>query len=161
VQAWALSAAEALEASTPGAWMRGSAIAYPVANLAHLLGLVLLLGSALLMDLRLAGLFRRLPADALARVLLRAAICGLLILAVSGGLMFAADAGALVKSAFFRWKLALIALALANIAAFHKLWGSRFEHWDARARPGARLMATASAALWLAIAALGRLIAYS
>lgn len=161
MEAWALSAAQALEASAPGVLMRGSARAYPAANLAHLLGLVLLLGSALLMDLRLAGLFRRLPADALARILLRAAVCGLLILVASGMLMFAADAGALAKSALFRWKVALIALALLNIAAFHKLWGTGFEDWDARAPAAARLMAVGSVTLWLAVAALGRLIAYN
>ncbi|CFU11540.1 Uncharacterised protein [Bordetella pertussis] len=48
-----------LEACALGAWMRGSSWAYPAANLAHLLGLVLLVGAMLLLDLRLLGLGRR------------------------------------------------------------------------------------------------------
>jgi uncharacterized membrane protein len=161
LEAWALSTAEAVGSSPLGVWMRGSAAGYPVANVAHLLGLVLLLGSALLMDLRLAGLFRSLPADRLARILLRAAICGLTILVASGVAMFASDAAAFARSPLFRWKLALIAMALANIAAFHRLWGSDFKDWDVRAQPAARAMAVVSVLLWLTVATLGRLVAYS
>ena len=47
--------AGALEASVLGEWMRGSSWAYPVVNLVHLLGLVLLVGPMLLLDLRLLG----------------------------------------------------------------------------------------------------------
>ncbi|MDP3383095.1 MAG: hypothetical protein Q8S47_07195, partial [Phenylobacterium sp.] len=58
-----------LEASALGQWARGSAVAYPVANVAHLLGLVLLVGGIGVVDLRLAGLWRGLPIAALSRAL--------------------------------------------------------------------------------------------
>jgi len=150
-----------LEGSPLGAWVRGSAIGYPLANLLHLLGLVLLLGGIGLMDLRLAGAFRALPAAALARVLIPGAVVGLSLLAVSGTMMFAADAQPLLRSAVFRWKLLVVGAALLNVAAFHLLWGGRFEDWDRRARLPARLMAAGSLALWLSAASLGRLIAYA
>ena len=39
-----LALAAQLEASPLGLWARGSAVGYPLANLAHLLGLVMLIG---------------------------------------------------------------------------------------------------------------------
>ncbi len=154
--------AQGLEASAFGAWARGSSLAYPVANLVHLLGLVMLIGAIGVVDLRLMGAFRSLPPQALSRALVPVAAGGLALMIPSGLVMFAADAGPLLNSNLFRWKLALIALALANVAAFHLLWGRRRGGGlDAVIRPGARAMAIASLGLWLTVAALGRLVAYS
>src|SRR5688500_1257773 len=100
-----------------------SSLAYPVANTVHVLALVLLLGGIGLVDLRILGLFRRLPIEPLASALVPIAATGVLILAASGSVMFAADAKALAESGTFRLKLALIALALANVAIFRWRFG--------------------------------------
>lgn len=146
--------AAAAEASALGAWARGSALAYPVANSVHLLGLVLLLGSIGLLDLRLLGAFPGLALSALARALTPLGLAGLALLALTGALLFAADARALVHNPAFRWKLALIAAALLNAFAFRALWRG-----GAPSAP-LRAMALASLGLWLAVATLGRFIAY-
>ena len=74
--------------------------------------------------------------------------------------MFAADAPALVHSPIFRWKLALIVFALTNALAF-RLWiGRGIGVWGERVPAAARAMAVVSIGLWLAVAALGRWIAY-
>ena len=151
----------ALQASPFGAWARGSAYAYPLANLIHLLGLLLLVGGIGVLDLRLAGLFRALPVAPLSRALTPLAIAGLALMLPSGLTMFAADAKALAASLLFRWKLLLIVLALANAVALRRAWGARLDRWGGAIPPGARAMAIASLALWLAIGALGRLIAYA
>jgi hypothetical protein len=151
----------ALEASPLGAWARGSDLAYPVANLVHLLGLVLLVGGIGLLDLRLTGLFRGLPVETLSRVLTPLAIAGLVLLGLGGAVMFSADATALFASTVFRWKVALIALALANAAAFRWLWRRRMARWDVDPPPAGRVMAAGSLGLWLIVAGLGRWIAYS
>lgn len=156
-----MALAERLERSALGAWARGSEAAYPLANLVHLLGLVMLVGAIGVFDLRLMGLFRRLPAVALAQGLIPLAAAGLALMAASGFVMFSADAGPLARSAVFRWKLALIAAALVNVVAFHRLWSRRIGEWAAHPPPAARLAAAASLGLWLAAAALGRLIAYA
>ncbi len=146
--------AAAAEASALGQWMRGAALAYPVANTLHLLGLVLLVGAIGLLDLRLLGLFPALPLPPLARALTPLGLAGLALLATTGALLFAADARALAANPAFLWKGGLIALALANALAFRALW---------RGTPPAALlrgMALASLLLWLAVAALGRFIAY-
>lgn len=152
--------AAVIEASPLGNWARASSLAYPVANLLHLLGLVLLVGGIGLLDLRLAGVFTTLPLPSLSRVLTPLALGGLVLMVISGPILFAADATALAQSSTFRWKLSLIALALANAAAFRWLWQSDLERWDIAPPLPGRLMAIASVLLWLGIAALGRLIAY-
>ncbi len=151
------AAAAAIEASALGGFARGSAWAYPVANLVHLLGMAMLIGGIGILDLRIAGAFRQLPLGVLSGALMPLAVSGLILMVLSGPILFAADATALTRSSTFGWKLALIFIALVNALAFRLLW---------RGAPGEppvalRLMAVASIALWLWIAALGRLIAYT
>jgi len=153
--------AVALEASPLGVWARGSNLAYPVANLIHLLGLVMLIGGIGVLDLRLAGAFRRLPVEALWRYLLPMGVAGLVLLVPAGLVLFAADASSLVVSTVFRWKVALIVLALANAGAYHLLWRKRLGRWDVDPPLGGRIMAAGSLSLWLLVAGLGRWIAYA
>lgn len=148
--------ATALEASALGVTARESVWAYPLANLIHLFGLVLLVGGIGFLDLRLAGCFRALPLAALSRALTPLAIAGLLLLAASGTVLFAADAGALVRSPRFQVKLLLIAIAIGNALLFRRLW-----HGEAVPDTALRLMAVLSLLLWLGVASLGRLIAYA
>lgn len=153
--------AAALQASPLGVWARGSNLAYPIANLVHLLGLVMLIGGIGVLDLRLAGALRRLPVETLWRYLVPLAVLGLVLLVPAGFVMFAADAASLAVSTVFRWKLALIALALANALAYRLLWRRRLARWDVDPPLGGRLMAIGSLALWLTVAGLGRWIAYA
>ncbi len=150
----------ALEASAFAQWMRGAGLAYALANLAHLLGLVLLLGSMLLLDLRLLGCGRGLPLPEVSRLLTRFALAGLALQACSGFALFAADAVPLSTNAAFRWKLAMIAAALANAALFRALWSRSIAGWDRSPPLAGWLQAALSLALWLGVAATGRLIAY-
>lgn len=149
----------AVQASDFGIWAGGDI--YPVANMVHILGLVMLVGGIGILDLRLAGLFRRIPAAALSSALTPIAIGGLVLMIPSGATMFASDAAALVNSTTFRWKLLLIALALGNAIAFRVLWQRRIEQWDTNPPPWGRVMAATSLLLWLSVAAMGRWIAYS
>lgn len=151
---------EAIQNSAFGLWASQSSLAYPLANVVHLLGLVMLVGGIGILDLRLAGLFRRIPVAPLSAALTPIALIGLALMALTGPVMFAADAAALVDSATFRWKLALIAVALSNALAFRWLWRRHWDNWDATAPTAARVMALASMSLWLAAGTLGRMIAY-
>lgn len=119
------------------------------------------MGGIGLLDLRLAGLFRNLPAGPLARVLIPTAVLGLVLLAGAGLVMFAADAGALAASPVFRWKLTLIAVGLVHAFAFHLLWRKRLAGWADDPPALGRVMAVFSVGLWLTVAALGRWIAYA
>jgi hypothetical protein len=79
--------AEAVEASAFGAWAGQSSLAYPLANVVHLLGLVMLVGGIGLVDLRLVGAFPSLPPAALSRALTPIAVAGLLLMLPSGFIM--------------------------------------------------------------------------
>lgn len=140
--------------------MRTSAAAYPVANLAHLAGLVLLLGAMLLLDLRLLGVGRKLPLHEVSALLTPVAALGLIVLLISGALLFAADAGPLLNNPLLLLKLACIALGIANALIFRAIWSSRLETWDTAAPSLGRLQAAASLALWISAGTLGRLLAY-
>ena len=139
-------------------WARMNPWAYPWANVLHILGLVLLVGGIGIVDLRIAGLWRGLPLIELSRALTPVAITGLLVQATSGLVLFAADGPALAGSGVFHAKLVLIALALGNAFAFR--FGQRGARGGSPAAL-ARVSAVVSLGLWLTIATLGRLIAYS
>ena len=141
--------------------MRGSDWAYPVANLLHLAGLILLIGNLLLLDLRLLGAGRRFDLVALSQTLAPPAAAGLVLLLASGVLLFAADASPLLASTMMRWKLLLIALGIANALLFRQLWDRRLADWDRASPLAGRLQAAVSLGCWLVAATLGRLIAYA
>ncbi len=150
--------------ATAAAWLDAAGLragaggdAYPYVNTVHLLGLVMLVGAIGVVDLRIVGAWRTLPASALSRALTPVGVAGLIVLVLSGVLLFAADGATLAGSATFQWKLGLIALALGNAMLFRRMWGDRLDDPP----PTARAMAAASIALWLAIGTAGRFIAYS
>lgn len=157
----AVALAAALEGSALGEWMRGSAFAYPAANLLHLLGLVLLIGGIGVVDLRLMGLGQALPLAPLARFLTPFAVAGLALMLASGVLLFAADAGPLLRLPLFGWKMAVVGVAVLNAAGFQLLWRGRANGWRGTPPVAARSMAALSVGLWLAAAVLGRLLAYA
>jgi hypothetical protein len=161
VEAALLAFAGWLEAAGLGPWARGGSSVYPFVNSVHLLGLVMLVGGIGVVDLRLAGLWRSLPAAALSRALTPVALCGLALLVLSGSVLFAADGTALARSATFHRKLVLIALALANALLFRLVWQRRVEAGGEVPPLIGRASALASLAMWLGVGTLGRLIAYS
>lgn len=149
-----------LQDSALGTWMRSGGWNYAAVNVAHLLGLVLLVGPMLLLDLRLLGFGRRFDARAVARALLPFAASGLLVMLCSGVALLSADAQALLGNPLMQAKLAAVLLALANVAWFHAAFARYLHDWDRRRPALGRASALASLALWLGILALGRLIAY-
>ncbi|HTK36471.1 MAG TPA: DUF6644 family protein [Caulobacteraceae bacterium] len=153
------SLASALEASPLGVAMRGGKGFYPAANVVHIIGLVLLLGSIGVLDLRVAGLGRAIPLPTLSRMLTPLAMAGLALLAASGFVLFAADASPLLRSPVFLTKLVLIGLALVNALAFRRWFGDG--DYGSEPPAAARCMAVGSLVLWTTAAVLGRLIAYS
>jgi hypothetical protein len=141
-------------------WARGTSWVYPFANVLHVIGVVMLVGGIGIVDLRVAGLWRRLPLVALSRALTPVAAIGLAVQFASGLVLFAADAEALSGSTTFHIKLVLLVLALANAAAFRMYWHRNAAVNFFAPSPLAKVSALVSLALWLAIATVGRLIAY-
>jgi len=146
----------------PGAlWLQRSGTAYLLVNAAHILGIGLLVGAILPLDLRLLGLIRGAPLAALAPFLTRAAGCGLALAVLTGAWLFTVKPLEYAANPAFLWKLGLLALALVNIALQHR--GVALAAALATERPAARVRASALASftLWLAVLVAGRWIGFA
>jgi hypothetical protein len=140
--------------------IRDSTWIYPIANLTHILGLALLVGSILMLDLRVLGVGRSVSIDALSRLATPFSILGICLSLSSGSVLFSADAAALAANPIFRLKMALLVAGLANALLFRLLWQRRISGWMEGAPVPAKLQAGLSGIGWLAVASCGRLIAY-
>lgn len=128
--------------------------AYPALEVVHIVGIALLLGNLVLLELRVFGLGAALPVKDLARLSLSVALCGFGLAAASGLLMFASQPAELLSNRIFTLKMLLLMLAGCNAAWFHGR-GSL-----ARLDGLARAQMLASTVVWLAIVVCGRWIAY-
>lgn len=159
MEAWLAAAGAAVAATAPATALRESLLLFPLLQLVHVLGLGLLAGVIVIVDLRLLG--RRLVAVPASQVLGQAlplVWAGFALVVLSGLAMFAAQAEKLVLNQFLQLKLTLLALAGLNMAWFHRRYGARVGR---EPPPGARASAVLSLALWAGIVAAGRLIAYA
>lgn len=135
--------------------MRLSRWGYATINALHVLGVALLLGAIVALDLRLLGWRRRLPAREVGGLLQPVAITGVLLAMATGSLLFLADPGGYAAMSLFRLKLALIALALANALLLNLGPGL------AQATPRRLcLSAGISLLLWPAVLLAGRFLAF-
>ena len=145
----------------PGAVMlRESGTAYLFVNAAHILGIGLLLGSILPLDLKLIGFFRRAPLAVLGPFLLRTAVTGIFIAALAGLWLFSVKPDEYIENTAFLCKMALLILALANVVFQHR--GARYRdalHGEANS-VRVRLAALLSLCLWLSVLVAGRWIGF-
>lgn len=150
----------ALQESALGHAMRSSPALYPAVEILHIIGFVVLVGSILVLDLRLLGFGRAIPIAPMAQLLLPLSRFGFLLAISMGFLLFSADASHVVRNPAFQAKLLLIAAALINIVIAHLGPWRRVALWQGEASAGAKATALASLMLWLGVVTAGRLIAY-
>lgn len=150
------TAMTALEQSGLGQAARGSGWLYPVANMAHVLGAALLVGAIATFDVQV---LRHAPsARIVARAVVPVAAIGLATQAASGLVLLSADAMPVVVNPAFQFKMAMLAIGLANVGAFR--W--RFGRALSKDAPldGASAFAAVSLASWIMVLLAGRFIAY-
>lgn len=135
-------------------WIVAYPLAYPALEVLHIVGIGLLLGNLVLLELRVWGLGGDLPVQPLARLALGLAVVGFALAGASGLLMFAAQAAELLANRAFVLKMGLLMLAGTNAAWFHGR-GSLV-----RMDRTARLLTLVSTVIWLAVIVCGRSIAY-
>lgn len=148
--------AAALESSAP-AWLIGETEwLYPLVNTAHVLGIALLFGAIVVLDLRLLGAWRTVPVSLLAGPTVRVAGAGTGLALLSGGALFAAQATDYVDNPMFYLKLGAVAAGLVNVLLLHRS--------DALGRSDPTRAAAVGAAVslvcWLTAITAGRWIAY-
>jgi hypothetical protein len=137
-------------------WVLGSIWGYPVFLTFHSLGLGLLVGLLLIIDLRVLGFAKPLPLSEL-RKLMPYVWFGFVLNAASGVVLFMADATKDYYSNSFRWKMLSIAVGLAVAVALNRT----VLREDTRDTPPlAKALATLSLLCWVGAIVSGRLIAY-
>jgi hypothetical protein len=163
VTAWVAHISAALESSSIGHAVRATPSLYPVLESLHILGIAILVGSALAVDLRLLGVARTvLPVTTVMRYLLPLSHIGFLLVALTGTAMITAVAVSVSSSPAAPWKLGLILVAGANILVFHTGVYRSVQRWDLNARTPlrAQIAAIVSAFTWMGVIIAGRFLAY-
>lgn len=152
----------ALEQSGLATAIRQSTWAYPAANVGHILALTVFAGAVTVMDARLLGAFAAAPPASVVRPARRAAMLGLLAMLATGFVLFAAEASHVAMNRVFQIKMALVGLGVLNAVLVGRALVAALDGMPAFAPMPARirLAAFASLAIWLSVAACGRLIAY-
>jgi hypothetical protein len=152
----------AIEGSAFAAAVRQSPYAYMAANVVHILSLMVFFGAVAVMDLRLAGFFQATWPGSLLRRARLIAIMGFIGLVASGAVLFVAEASHIVLNGVFQIKLALIGLGLVNVIWFETAIADQVKDLQPHTPlpVSARFVGVTSIAVWLAVAACGRLIAY-
>jgi hypothetical protein len=148
----------ALEASAIGLTVRDAVMLYPLANVLHVVALMVFFAAVAVMDFRVLGLLGEGSVAATLGRFRKIAIAAFLVVAGTGGVMFVAEATGIALNPSFQVKLVLIAIGLLNV-----VWLEA----SLRRRPAsvavpisARAAASLSLVVWLSVAAAGRWIAY-
>lgn len=151
-------------ASTP--WsiaLHESLFAYPLVETAHVLSLLLFVGSVSFVDLRLLGwTLRDVPVSEVTSRVLPWTVVGFGIAVVTGALLFYAIPVRTYLSIFFRVKVIMLLVAGVNAWLFHRYVQAGIG-WDSDPKPPLRARATGAISLlaWTAVIVMGRMIAYN
>lgn len=139
--------------------IQGHEAAYPALETFHLFGLTLLLGTIVILSLRLLGaILKKQPVSELAGELLPYQTTGLILMILTGSLMVVATAERCYSNTSFWIKMILFACALTyHFSYFRKL----VRRDDASISPGgAKLAAIGALMLWFSVGVAGRSIGF-
>ena len=143
-------------------WIRESesVFAYYFILVFHTIGLSLLVGTSMLVALRLLGIAPGLPLPPL-RQLYRLIWGGLWLNIISGMLLLFAYPTKALTNPIFYLKLALVALAVWVMMRIEQRFLADASEVDPAMMANARLLAVGSLLLWCGVVGTGRLLAYT
>jgi hypothetical protein len=132
---------------------------WPILEALHFVGLILLIGTVCLLNLRLLGFYKALPVGPIQKFL-PWGIAGLIINVITGFMFFIGMPFFYTDNWIFQFKIAALVLAAAELLIYCT---AAFRHWDwigpEDNAPGlAKLVAASSIVLWVAVVVLGRYI---
>jgi hypothetical protein len=154
--------ATALQHSALSQLLRSSIWLYPLVNTGHVVGIALLFGAIVPLDLRLIGFFQRTPLEHLANTLIPVAVTGLVLALLTGSLLFATRPLDYVGEPLFGIKLALLGAGVVNalVLRYAPSWRLVGVAPSAPQHRAWRLHGLLSILLWLGVITAGRLIGY-
>ena len=145
------------EATGIGTYGRRSTYFFPAVEVAHLLGLTLLLGTVLVLDLRLLGAsMRRQSIPEIARATTPLLWAGVALAVGSGLLLFLAEAIKCYYNVAFWYKMGLLCSAIL----FQLVVQRRLRADPAESAAVVKGIAAVSLFLWFGVAVAGRAIAF-
>jgi hypothetical protein len=148
-----------------GTWLSQTMVnyqwAFPACETLHFFGLCLLMGSVIVMDMRLLGFARGLSIRAVHQ-LLPWAWAGFGVNLVTGILFIFTQPAFYYPNTAFRIKLLLIGLAGLNALWFHVAVNRQLDGWTDDIDPPAqaKTIASLSLVLWVSVICFGRFIMY-
>jgi hypothetical protein len=132
--------------------IRESTWVFPILDAVHCVGIILVAGTIVIVDLRLLGFgLRRESVSSVVAQVVPWTLSGFAFMFVTGALLAWAEPVKLYQSVFFRWKLLFLAVAGLNALLFHytRLTPAR-----------GRLIGAVSILCWISVIAAGRAIGY-
>lgn len=155
----ALQAAPWADAISESTWM------FPTIETVHVLALTLVVGSIMVVDLRLLNLVsRRRPVRELVDEVLPWTWAAFACAAITGSLLFSSAATRYWGIWPFRAKMVMLMFAALNMAVFHLGAYRGVAGWDrapAVPPPAAKLAGGLSLLIWMSVIVLGRWIGFS
>jgi len=152
---------QAIEGGAINTWVLSTYWLWPLLEIIHFIGLALLLGAIIIVDLRLAGYLRQININSVHLLLPWAAI-GFAMNLVSGFLFFFGDPGRYAINIGFQFKMVLVLVAGLNVLIFALKIKPVIENWEPHGDTTglAKSVAWVSLAAWTGVLLLGRLIPY-
>ncbi len=115
----------------PISWEIGGTAWFPFLESIHVIAATLVVGSILMVDLRLLGLAAtRYPITTLSKELVPWSWFAFIVATITGFGMFITRAASHVLNPAFQWKAFLLVLAGLNMAYFHFRIYKKIERWD-------------------------------
>jgi hypothetical protein len=135
---------------------------FPLLESIHVVAIVLVIGSILMVDLRLIGVTaRRYPVSRMSSELVPWTWAAFVLSVITGTGLFITRADHYADNIAFRWKFALLLLAGVNMACFHFGVFRRVANWDTARTPlAAKTSAVLSLLLWAGVILAGRWVGH-
>ena len=153
---------ESLETSALAIWVGESLWGYPIMLGMHAIGLAIVVGIFVMLDLRMLRVIRGVSFNAFLS-LFRLAWIGLIINALSGTALFTSQATTFVESAPFLIKISGVLAGVVLGVLIQKRIKVRVADWDQSGEnieSSAKMLAALSLVCWIGAIFAGRLIAY-
>lgn len=153
--------AESIVDSSLTQWVQGTYWLWPVMEIIHFIGLTLLFGGLITVDLRMAGFLRSID-PASTHKLLPIVVFGFGLNLLTGILFFYGDPMRYAVNIGFQIKLVLVIIAGLNAALYHWKVDPLLRTTDRSLPPPAvaKFVAFTSLGAWTGVLVLGRLIPY-
>lgn len=148
-----------MELSALGEWVATSSHGYYVMLGFHSVGLAMLVGAVMVIDLRLLGRLQGIQLKAL-EPLSKFAWYGFVINALSGVAVFFSEANKMFFDTTFRWKIFLVFVGVIALAVMQRTVFRPIAASGAAITTNAKLQAAFSLVVWAAVITVGRMIAY-